>query len=75
MNNGLDMDTDITAQCGCIKAAEFTFVGRYINRMTRAEADHIRSQGLYIVSIYETVPTRYGYFTEEMCIRDRRCSI
>lgn len=64
MNYGLDMDTDITAECGCIKAAGITFVGRYINRMGLPEANHIRSQGLYIFSIFETNPTSYEYFSD-----------
>ena len=70
INHGIDCDTDITAECGCLKALGFSFVCRYINRMTAAEAAHINAQGLYIVSVYETAPTHYGYFSYAQGLHD-----
>jgi hypothetical protein len=70
MANGIDADTDVTAECGCLKAAGYEFVGRYFKNLSLQEAQHISSQGLYIVSIYETNPVSYSYFTEAQGTHD-----
>jgi len=62
-NRGIDCDTDTTAEVGCIKAAGYSFICRYINRVAKAEIDHIRSQGVYVVSVFEQGANHYGYFS------------
>lgn len=53
----------------------YTFVGRYLGRITSAEKIMITSAGLCIVSLYEKNPTHIGYFTAERGQRDAASAI
>ena len=70
MSKGLDADTVLTDYAGCIVAAGFEFVGRYYKNLLPEEAQHLSQQGLYILSIYETNPTEYAYFSQAQGTHD-----
>lgn len=68
MGRGLDCAVPTNDYAGCIKAAGYTFICRYLhvgspNALTLGEAEHAAAEGLYIVSIRETNPTHAGFFT------------
>lgn len=55
---GLDADTDLTPYAAKIAAAGFTYVGRYLKNLTRAEVDALHAAGLGVWLIFESTATR-----------------
>lgn len=43
--------------------------------MSTAEASHISKMGLYVVSVYETSPTEYSYFSYARGINDAKTAL
>ncbi len=67
---GIDANQNLTSYAGAIKAAGNDLVGRYLPWSTKddplyvPEANHLISQGLSILSLYESgYPTTDAYFT------------
>ena len=67
MTRGLDANTVLTNQSGCLAKQSIQFAGRYYKHsdscLQRAEAEALSRAGIWIVSIWETNPTYPRYFT------------
>ncbi len=76
MAQGLDADNTLTDYAGALLNAGYIWVGRYINPgkaepLTHAEASHLNTMGLFVVSIWEEgSPTHIGYFTTDRGTED-----
>lgn len=74
---GFDCASDLSAHAGQIKAAGYGWVGRYYTSdrnnpkiLKRAEALHLSSMGLFIVSVFENAGDHAGYFSFAQGIKD-----
>ena len=81
MAKGLDANQDMTDWAGQLVQEGFGFVGRYINHgksqpLTTSEAQHLSTEGLYLVSIYEKgSPTEAAYFTIQRGAQDGNAAV
>lgn len=71
MSKGLDCTSDLTPYAGEIKAAGYEWCGRYYysgvshakTKLSRAEALHLSSMGLFLVAVFENAGDHAGYFS------------
>lgn len=66
------MDTGIFAEVGCMMEAGYSFFCQYINRVSVAQTDHISAMGGWNVSVYETDPVNYAYFSSARGTEDAK---
>lgn len=77
-NKGFDCTSDLSAHGQQIKDAGYEFVVRYTynlaksskDKLSRAEALHLSSMGIYLVNVYENASDHIGYFTRQQGVND-----
>lgn len=85
MSKGIDTTENCTNHTAAIKAAGYTFVGRYYSQqfatphswkdLSLREASALSDAGLYIVSVYEDNPTSAAYFSAERGTADAQRAV
>lgn len=78
MSKGLDATMDLTPYAGEIKAAGFEYVARYYYsgishakvKLSRTEALHLSSMGLYLVAVFENAGDHAEYFSNHQGVMD-----